>query len=61
MDAYEDVITATSTEWAPWYVVPADHNWVRNLAVAELLVHALTELDPKYPPPDPSLADVQIS
>jgi PPK2 family polyphosphate:nucleotide phosphotransferase len=61
MDAYEDVITATSTAWAPWYVVPADHNWVRNLAVAELLVHALTELGPKFPPPDRSLADVQIS
>jgi PPK2 family polyphosphate:nucleotide phosphotransferase len=58
---YEDVITATSTKWAPWHIVPADHNWLRNLAVAELLVHALTELDPKFPPPDPSLADVQIS
>jgi PPK2 family polyphosphate:nucleotide phosphotransferase len=59
--AYEDVITATSTEWAPWYIVPADHNWARNLAVAELLAHALAELDPKFPPPDPSLADVQIA
>jgi PPK2 family polyphosphate:nucleotide phosphotransferase len=61
MDAYEDVITATSTDWAPWYVVPADHNWVRNVAVAELLVHALEELDPRFPPPDPALADVQIT
>jgi hypothetical protein len=40
---------------------PADHNWVRNVAVAELLVRALEELDPQYPPPDPSLADVRIS
>ena len=31
--AYEDAIRETSTEWAPWYVAPADHNWVRNLAV----------------------------
>jgi PPK2 family polyphosphate:nucleotide phosphotransferase len=61
MDAYEDVITATSTAWAPWYVVPADHNWVRNLAVAELLVHALAELHPEIPPPDPSLAGVRIT
>jgi len=61
MAAYEDVITATSTEWAPWYVVPADHNWVRNVAVAELLVHALAELNPQYPPPDPSLAGVQVT
>jgi PPK2 family polyphosphate:nucleotide phosphotransferase len=61
MDAYEEVITETSTDWAPWYVAPADHNWVRNLAVAELLVHALRELGPKFPPPDPSLTNVQIT
>jgi PPK2 family polyphosphate:nucleotide phosphotransferase len=61
MDVYEEVITETSTDWAPWYVVPSDHNWVRNLAVAELLVQALEELDPKFPPPDPSLAGVRIS
>jgi polyphosphate kinase 2 (PPK2 family) len=61
MAAYEEVITATSTEWAPWYIVPADHNWVRNVAVAELLVHTLEELDPQYPSPDPGLANVQVS
>jgi len=51
MDAYEDALRETSTEWAPWYVVPADHNWVRNLAVAELLVETLDRLDPKLPKP----------
>ena len=38
MAAYEDAIAETSTDWAPWHVVPADHNWVKALAVAELLV-----------------------
>ena len=52
MEAYEDAIRETSTDWAPWYVVPADHNWVRNLAVAELLVSALERLDPKLPAPE---------
>jgi PPK2 family polyphosphate:nucleotide phosphotransferase len=47
--AYEDVIRETSTDWAPWHVVPADHNWVRNLAVAELLVETLERLDPQWP------------
>jgi PPK2 family polyphosphate:nucleotide phosphotransferase len=47
--AYEDAIRETSTDFAPWYVVPADHNWVRNLAVAELLVAELERLDPKLP------------
>jgi PPK2 family polyphosphate:nucleotide phosphotransferase len=47
--AYEDAITATSTELAPWYVFPADRNWVRNLAVATVLVEALRRLDPQFP------------
>ena len=51
MAAYEDALRETSTEWAPWYVVPADHNWVRNLTVAELLVEALERLDPQLPEP----------
>jgi PPK2 family polyphosphate:nucleotide phosphotransferase len=50
--AYEDVITQTSTRWAPWYVVPADRKWVRNVAVATLLVETLRRLDPQLPQPD---------
>jgi PPK2 family polyphosphate:nucleotide phosphotransferase len=60
LEAYEEVITENSTDWAPWHVVPADHNWVRNLAVAELLAHTLHELDPQLPPADPALAELQI-
>ncbi len=59
--AYEEAITETSTGWAPWHVIPADHKWVRNLAIAELLVDTLEALDPKLPDPDPGLADVQIT
>jgi PPK2 family polyphosphate:nucleotide phosphotransferase len=58
--AYEDAIRETSTEWAPWHVVPADHNWVRNLAVAKLLVETLERLDPQFPPPDPALDGVEV-
>ena len=47
--AYDETITATSTEWAPWYVIPADRNWVRNHAVATVLVEALRRLDPQFP------------
>jgi PPK2 family polyphosphate:nucleotide phosphotransferase len=60
LEVYEEVISETSTDWAPWHVVPADHNWIRNLAVAELLAHALEELDPQLPPSDPALADIHI-
>ncbi len=47
--AYEEALTATSTKEAPWYVIPADRNWVRNLAVATVLVDALRRLDPRFP------------
>jgi PPK2 family polyphosphate:nucleotide phosphotransferase len=59
--AYEEALTETSTELAPWYVVPADRKWVRNLAVAELLVSWLRAMDPQLPPPDPTLAGLRIS
>ena len=49
MDAYEETLTSTSTDAAPWYVIPADRNWVRNLAVSNVLADALRRLDPQYP------------
>jgi PPK2 family polyphosphate:nucleotide phosphotransferase len=53
--AYEDALERTSTDIAPWYVIPADRKWFRNLAVAEIVVDALDDLDPRYPRPDPPL------
>jgi PPK2 family polyphosphate:nucleotide phosphotransferase len=47
--AYEDALNKCSTKWAPWHVVPADHKWARNLAIAELVLGALKEIDPRYP------------
>jgi polyphosphate kinase 2 (PPK2 family) len=57
---YEDAITRTSTSWAPWYVVPADHKWVSSVAVATLMVAALEEMDPQYPPPAVDLDGIVI-
>jgi PPK2 family polyphosphate:nucleotide phosphotransferase len=58
MQAYQDALEATSTDWAPWYIVPADHKWYRNLVVAALLVKTLKDLDPM--PTDPfTEADIQ--
>ena len=53
MEAYAAMLERTSTEWAPWHVVPADRNAVRNAAVAELLVEALDQLDLQWPALDP--------
>jgi PPK2 family polyphosphate:nucleotide phosphotransferase len=49
MAAYEDALTATSTEAAPWYVVPADHKWVTRAVVADILTTTIQGLDLKYP------------
>jgi PPK2 family polyphosphate:nucleotide phosphotransferase len=61
MDAYDVVIGETSTEWAPWYVVPADRNWVRNVLVAQIVVDALRRIDPQLPQPEPGLSELEIS
>jgi PPK2 family polyphosphate:nucleotide phosphotransferase len=53
MEAYDEALAATSTESAPWYVIPGDRKWVRNLAVSTLLVETLRRLDPQYPVLDP--------
>jgi PPK2 family polyphosphate:nucleotide phosphotransferase len=49
MRAYQEMIEATSTEHAPWYVVPADHKWFTRLAVADIIVDALEGLDLEFP------------
>ena len=50
MDAFEDMMVATSTDHAPWYIVPANRKWYRNLVVADLAVHALEDMQLKTPP-----------
>ena len=49
MAAFEDAINATSTKWAPWYVVPADHKWVSRSLVARILTKTTESLDLRYP------------
>ena len=54
-EQYERAISATSTSWAPWYVVPSDHKWVRDIAVSTLLVDVLSAIDPRIPEPEAGL------
>ncbi|MGC8642934.1 MAG: polyphosphate kinase 2 family protein [Isosphaeraceae bacterium] len=55
MAAYEDAISATSTRWAPWYIVPADHKWVTRAIVALVIVDAIRMLDLDYPEVTPEM------
>jgi PPK2 family polyphosphate:nucleotide phosphotransferase len=49
MDAYEEALRHTSTKWAPWHVIPADHKWFTRVAVADILLKTLKSLKLKYP------------
>ena len=49
MAAYEDLLNHTSTDWAPWHVLPADHKWFTRLAAAQIISHTLKIMHPGYP------------
>jgi PPK2 family polyphosphate:nucleotide phosphotransferase len=49
MKAYEDMLNHTSTEWAPWYVVPADHKWFTRMVIADVVAKCLKSMDLAYP------------
>ncbi|HEX4228194.1 MAG TPA: polyphosphate kinase 2 family protein [Bryobacteraceae bacterium] len=49
--AYDEALSRCSTEYAPWFVIPADHKWFRNLAVARIVVEHMESLNMSYPPP----------
>jgi PPK2 family polyphosphate:nucleotide phosphotransferase len=58
--AYEAALRHTNTEWAPWYIVPADDNDIRDWLVARTIADALEQLDLKYPPADPAVLQVHF-
>lgn len=47
--AFSEMLSATSTDWAPWYVIPADRKWFARICAAAVIAHTLMEIDPKYP------------
>lgn len=57
--AYEDVLALTSTKSAPWYVVPANHKWFRNLAVSQIIADTMAEMGLKFPPAHVDLAEIR--
>jgi PPK2 family polyphosphate:nucleotide phosphotransferase len=60
LEAYEDALTRCSTSWAPWYVIPANKKWYRNLAVSEILVEALEDLHMKFPAPSLDVTKIKL-
>ncbi len=58
--AFNEALMRCSTEQAPWFVIPANHNWFRNLAVGDIAAASLDALDPKYPPGEQIPKDLKI-
>ena len=60
IEAYEEALSRCSTEEAPWFIIPANHKWFRNLAVSQIIVEALEEMDMKFPPPSFDVSKVRL-
>jgi len=59
IEAFEDAIEATSTKHAPWYVIPSNHKWFRNLAVSQIMADTMEDLKLAYPKPTVDLDDIR--
>src|SRR5216683_6210620 len=59
MEAYEDALERTSTKRAPWYVIPANHKWFRNLAISQIVADTMDEMGLKLPSPHVDLAAIR--
>ena len=59
IEAFEDAIRATSTKDAPWYIIPSNHKWFRNLAVSQIMADTMEELKLAFPPPSVDLAEIR--
>jgi len=60
MKAYEDMLSKTSTSYAPWYIVPANRKWYRNLVIGTVMVETLEALKMSYPEPEEDLSTIEI-
>lgn len=59
MKAYEEAMERTSTKHAPWFVIPSNHKWFRNLAISEILVDKMEDMDLKLPPAEVDIAQIR--
>ncbi len=57
--AFERVLSRCSTEESPWYVIPSEKKWFRNLAVSNIIVNTLADMDPQFPPPHVDLEEIR--
>jgi PPK2 family polyphosphate:nucleotide phosphotransferase len=59
IEAFEDVLNKTSTEHAPWFIIPSNHKWFRDLAISQILVRQMEEMDMQLPKPTVNIAEIR--
>jgi len=60
MAAFEDALTRCNQDYAPWYVIPSDRKWYRNLAVSRVLIETMEKMGLAYPEPPPDIEKYEI-
>ncbi len=60
MQAYESVLQKCTTQWAPWYIIPANRKWYRNIVITERIVETLEKLDMNYPKPNSDVSTLYV-
>jgi PPK2 family polyphosphate:nucleotide phosphotransferase len=58
--AFEEMLEETSSDYAPWYLIPANRNWLRNLAVSEIVADTIEDLNPQYPEPEAGIEGLKV-
>jgi polyphosphate kinase 2 (PPK2 family) len=58
-EAFEDVLTRTSTEHSPWFIIPSNHKWFRNLAISQIITRAMEEMNMQLPKPTVNLTQIR--
>ena len=59
VEAFEDVLNKTSTEHAPWFIIPSNHKWFRDLAISQIVVRQMEEMDMQLPKPTVNLSEIR--
>ena len=60
MEAYDDILSSTSRKHAPWFVIPADNKWYRNIAISAVIVDLMQSLNLKYPKPTIDASTIKL-
>ena len=59
IEAYDDALSETSSDYAPWYIIPSNHKWFRNLAISQIVADTMDSMQLKLPPPKVDIDEIR--